>query len=477
MKKYFLIFHFAILSYYSFGQRWQEEMNDDYYNWFVKHQGVKVGDFFSFSSYDIDLAKAIYIGRKRKKFTGKVNNKLIILDYWTTGCSDCMAKFPKMEQLQKEFHDEIQIFLVNPVETREEIEKAFKNKNNMLTKSYALPNIPSIVDVDAFRLANLFPQRGVPHHVWIDREGLVRIIGPAENAYATKIGEVVKGMKVPFLTHNATTPDFNNVTPYHRILGKVVNPRSTNVVYTPFNNEYSSRNPRFVEDYIDARESTIRNTYINLEIVDIAARLFTTRGGESMPKMIYTNLQTCKGVVLQVRDTAKFTNFYQPYLERTDFDFTTPRMCYEQIVPSSFSSKQRWEIMNENINHYLDSVLHSEILLETRVVRTLIITKSPKYERKMYHTNILKDTILHGQSHHIIANATLDGGHLWAAFNAIYLAKDTIVVVDETGEKKVDLIIPVKPRNSGDIEMALQAVGLELHEKLMRVHFVIIKQK
>src|SRR6201999_1317282 len=38
--------------------------------------------------------------------------KLLILDFWGVTCSSCIAEMPKMQRLQQEFGDKIQILLV-----------------------------------------------------------------------------------------------------------------------------------------------------------------------------------------------------------------------------------------------------------------------------------------------------------------------------------------------------------------------------
>ena len=45
-----------------------------------------------------------------------LKGKLVILDFWSTWCGACIEAFPKMEKLQKEFGDQLQVILVNTYE-------------------------------------------------------------------------------------------------------------------------------------------------------------------------------------------------------------------------------------------------------------------------------------------------------------------------------------------------------------------------
>lgn len=63
------------------------------------------------------LVPDINIGaiRNYEKSTAKISDfkgKLLILDFWNTTCTSCIAAMPEMERLQNKFNDKIQIILV-----------------------------------------------------------------------------------------------------------------------------------------------------------------------------------------------------------------------------------------------------------------------------------------------------------------------------------------------------------------------------
>src|SRR5258705_3241888 len=61
-----------------------------------------------------DVRLVNYANNKIKSFTlSDFKSKLIIIDFWGTGCTSCIKAFPKIDSLQKKFQDKIQFILVN----------------------------------------------------------------------------------------------------------------------------------------------------------------------------------------------------------------------------------------------------------------------------------------------------------------------------------------------------------------------------
>lgn len=92
--------------------------------------------------------------------------KYIIFDFWTKGCSACIAAFPKMQELQEIFKDQLQILLITK-NTEEEL--ATLLKNNLKVRNARLPMIIG----DSILSKICFPHTSVPFHVWIDKDGKV----------------------------------------------------------------------------------------------------------------------------------------------------------------------------------------------------------------------------------------------------------------------------------------------------------------
>jgi len=96
--------------------------------------------------------------------------KLLILDFWATWCSPCVAMIPKMDSLQKAFGDKIQ-FLSVTYQTEKEVLPFLEKFEKQQGKHYDLPVITS-----SKQLHQLFPHTTLPHYVWIDGNGNVSAI-------------------------------------------------------------------------------------------------------------------------------------------------------------------------------------------------------------------------------------------------------------------------------------------------------------
>lgn len=109
--------------------------------------------------------------------------KLIILDFWATWCSPCVAMIPKLEDLQSRFKDEISIV---PITYQSENEvTAFLQKLRKGQPS-VLPNITGDK-----QFHKQFPHVVLPHYVWIDEGGTVRAITGHEEVTAENIEKML----------------------------------------------------------------------------------------------------------------------------------------------------------------------------------------------------------------------------------------------------------------------------------------------
>ncbi len=100
--------------------------------------------------------------------------KLLILDFWATWCSACLKNFPLLDSLQRKYPDQLQVLLVNDINTGDspkKITELFEKKAQTTGKAYALPYL-----VGDDQLTRLFPHRLLPHYVWIGADRRVKAI-------------------------------------------------------------------------------------------------------------------------------------------------------------------------------------------------------------------------------------------------------------------------------------------------------------
>lgn len=121
-------------------------------------------------------------------YTGK---KMLILDFWATWCSACLHNFPKMDSLQKQYGDQLQILLINTINTRDtdaKIKAAFDRYTKRHGEGFSLPfiNRDSITEL-------LFPHRELPHYVWISKEGVIQAITNSDEISFSNVKGIIDG--------------------------------------------------------------------------------------------------------------------------------------------------------------------------------------------------------------------------------------------------------------------------------------------
>ncbi|GAB2842639.1 TlpA family protein disulfide reductase [Ferruginibacter profundus] len=119
-----------------------------------------------------------------------LKGKLVLIDFWATWCASCIQEFPRLDSLQQQFKDSLQVLLANNPNSGDNPKKilALFNRNRAVTGSrYALPVIYA-----GRQLARLFPHRSIPHTIWINK-GIVVAITGADQVTAPNIKAALQG--------------------------------------------------------------------------------------------------------------------------------------------------------------------------------------------------------------------------------------------------------------------------------------------
>ncbi|OJY97942.1 MAG: hypothetical protein BGP13_09760 [Sphingobacteriales bacterium 40-81] len=131
---------------------------------------------------------------KKNVSLSSFNNKYLILDFWATWCTSCYKTFPKMDSLQQEFGNNLQVLLVNAKGTLDDEKKItsfFQKRKRPDGKPFNLPTIINDTILD-----KLFPHKLIPHYVWIDDKGIVQAITSTEQLTRENVNAFVSGSKL-----------------------------------------------------------------------------------------------------------------------------------------------------------------------------------------------------------------------------------------------------------------------------------------
>ncbi|PWG80197.1 FKBP-type peptidyl-prolyl cis-trans isomerase [Pararcticibacter amylolyticus] len=135
------------------------------YGFFLQGQTLSKGD--QLPGFSIP---AIIHGPQSSAHTSEFKDKLLIIDFWSTTCSGCVAALPKMEALQKEFGNQVKVLPVT-YETREVVD-SFWPKNHY-TRDLT---IPTVVEDKQFHAC--FSHTVIPHEVWVYKGKVIGITEP-----------------------------------------------------------------------------------------------------------------------------------------------------------------------------------------------------------------------------------------------------------------------------------------------------------
>src|SRR5690606_18659278 len=117
-------------------------------------RAIAIGDTLS----EMTIGPLVNGGDKINISLGKTaQRKAVIIDFWSTWCSSCVAAFPKLMKLKERFGEKLLILLVTKQDSA--TIAAFR-KRNEFARELSLPMV-----VQDTLLHRYFPHRGVPHVV------------------------------------------------------------------------------------------------------------------------------------------------------------------------------------------------------------------------------------------------------------------------------------------------------------------------
>jgi len=290
----------------------------------IKHSGPglligdKVPDSIDFKTYHF---------HKRGMSFKALRGKLVILDFWSQYCSVCLAQFPKLAKLQTKFGDKIVIL---PVTFQSESSIAsFFSKRERQKRPIELPTI-----VEDTTLNHLFPHHANSYDVWIGPSGNVMGFTYYKGVNEKLIESVLKDGG-DSLKSISLDPTFKVDQPF-LIEGNGGDPNAFLARYILTKSKHSID----AGFYIDSNENRIKVLITNYSIVHIYKTLFTelnSVGGYPWIDDSYANLL--------LNDP-----FNKLVVSDSTLNIDSERYCYELILPSSYSYKQAFSYMINNLN-------------------------------------------------------------------------------------------------------------------------------
>jgi thiol-disulfide isomerase/thioredoxin len=104
--------------------------------------------------------------RGREVSLDQYKGRIVMLDFWATWCGPCRQSMPMLENLQKEFPDNLALLAINLQESAEEVSNYAKMRNIHST---------ILLDLDG-KVGQVYRSDSIPMQVLVDQQGVVRHI-------------------------------------------------------------------------------------------------------------------------------------------------------------------------------------------------------------------------------------------------------------------------------------------------------------
>lgn len=384
-----------------------------------------------------------------------LRGKLVIIDFWGTGCSGCIESFPDMEQLQRDFGDSIQIVMVNN-QSEDSTKRFFR-----LHPKIKIPNLPFATG-DTI-LSRYFPHYTVPEHVWIDKDGIIRAITYSKNSTVQNIQEVLNGERIS-LHIKRDVYSFNREVP---IIAQNTEPYLSKM-------KYSSSLLSAIDGIggsTSLRENGSDYPY-HIQYNDLSARLLFVNAFQENGKYNFWGAKN--SVILEVKDKLRFEVPTDP--QQYNYWQTHYSYCYDLWVPPDQATRI-YDIMKRDLENYFNA--YGKI--EKRKVECLVLVRTTK-----------KDLLYSkGGKSEFIANKAPYNSEIYYRnwdFNdivsTIHMILDQLQLstpfINATGYKgKVDMIIPYDngfiKYNLQQLRNSLQKYGLDLKKEKRKTNVLVIR--
>ncbi|MGJ1410194.1 TlpA family protein disulfide reductase [Sphingobacterium thalpophilum] len=130
---------------------------------------LKPGDKIPDAVWNRPLELNYFNGKKKTIKFAELKGKLILLDFWSTGCPSCIEGIPKMEWIQQRFPDDIQIIMVNSKRNKDTAKRIKTRFEKFKSDFDFTPSLPTVLDDTIFTA--LFAHNTLPALAVVDTNG------------------------------------------------------------------------------------------------------------------------------------------------------------------------------------------------------------------------------------------------------------------------------------------------------------------
>lgn len=407
-----------------------------------KNSGLVIGDRVP----DVVLTGMINHSSDQIRLS-EFKGKLLIIDFWATWCSPCIAMFPKTDSLQKKFSDKM-VFLPVTYQTKEEVTKLFSKASRL--KNIRLPTVTGDKT-----LHELFPHKELPHYVWIGGDGLVKAITGTDEVNADNIQKMMAPSAPALVQKVDIIKVYNREVPL--LLGD--NSIEENVL------QYQKVITSFVPG-LQCRFDILR--YDNGGVKRITATNATLQMLFALAWSNDSRYFNNNRILVDVKDPDRITT-HETNQQIVITWMQSNTWCYEIIVPSHLSS-QVFDLMQQDL---LACFPQYTARVEKRKRMCLVLERTSSVDK--LKTSGSHARVDFGYYEAAMTNSTIT--RLVSQLN-IYLQHLPTPVVDRTGYTgNIDVRLDADLTQVSTLREALHAYDLDLVEQEVEIEMLVIRDR
>lgn len=278
-----------------------------------------------------------------------LKGKLVILDFMTTGCVSCIEALPRFDSIQRQFNNNVIIFLVSP-ESNNRVQSFLRRKN---ISNLKLPAIASDT-----MLSQLFPHTYIPHDVVV-KNGVVKAITYPEYIVSKNVESIIEDENLS-LPIKRDISEFQYQKPLLQLNENVIPDFSYPgfVAYSAVSS-YLDNVPWRYTTTKDTVNNILRISIINVPILDLYIK--TLCGGQLPPAFI----------TLNVSDTDSYV--YNEAAESPHDWIRKNTYCYEGSFPLNYPLS----VIRQKIGNDLDFYFKLHGRMVKKKIACWIISNAP----------------------------------------------------------------------------------------------------
>ena len=371
--------------------------------------------------------------------------KLLILDFWATWCSPCVAMMPKMDSLQGVFGDRVQ-FLSVSYQQDGEVLPFVADREKRLGRRFRLP----MLNGDQV-LRGMFPHVYLPHYVWIGGDGRVLAVSGLDDLTTGNIERVLSGGRLEQKVKRDVTIAYDKAAP---LFGQNLIGPADVLGYYFISKSKPGLPGRMEVTKIDSL-GRIRLTASNYILTKLYQQSYTDSG-----------LFDRRNTILEVRDTL-------PIWPPRDMDIYDWRQqygyCYERVTPKGMAGSL-YTYMRQDLRDYFPQY---QSLMVRRKVKCLALVRLGNGVPFELAGSLPSKLVLDAE---VKVFQAVSFKQMLKPLFRFYLQHVPYPIVDDTGyQGLVNIKLNADLKNVDSINAALRTYGLKLAEKELETEVLIIR--